>query len=178
PERAAGLSALAAVPGHLGRYLLPDLVPQATAFRRGEGLQLQAAVPAHHGDPGRLILHDADLDLYALTGRDQQAAEVDPLLVGDGLTRIPRAGLPGRRDGPTRAGLPPARLVPGLVSVGALAAEPCPPSPCPLVCRLVGFLTGPGSRLTSRCPRGGLPGGMTAGGPEATAAARRARQRL
>src|SRR5262249_40251577 len=152
--------------------------PQATAFRRGEGLQLQAAVPAHDGDPGRLVLHDADLDLYALAGRDQQAAEVDPLLVGDGLALVPRPARPGRRGGLTRAGLRPAR--PGSSPGWSAPARwrRTTVIPLPSASWLVGSPAGPGSQLPSRRPRGGRPGGMPAGRPEATVAAGRARQRL
>src|SRR6266516_5149321 len=115
-ERAVGLGALAAAPGHLRRDLLPDLVPQATTLRRGEGLQLQAALPVHDNDPGRLVLHDADLDLHALSGRDQQAAEVDLLLAGDVVARVPWAGHAGR----LRAGLTGAWLgVTGTAIIGA-----------------------------------------------------------
>src|SRR5262249_2875996 len=107
PERAVGLGVLTAAPGHLGRDLLPDLLPQATALGRGEGLQLPAAAPVHDGDPGRLVLPHADLDLDAFAGRDEQAAEVDPLPVGNVLPRVPRAGQRGRpRPGLTGAGLP------------------------------------------------------------------------
>jgi len=135
PERAVGLGVLTAVPGHFGRDLLPDLVPQATAFGRGEGLQLQAAVPVHDGDPGRLVLHHADLDLDAFAGRDEEAAEVDPLLVGDVLFRVPRSGQPGRPGSGlagavlpfTGAGLCPVRRLPGLAGVSAAAAEHCHP---------------------------------------------------
>src|SRR5262245_42069652 len=112
PERAIGLAALTTAPGHLRRDLLPDLFPQAATLRRGEGLQLQAALAVHDGDPGRLVLHDADLYLNALSGRDQQAAEVDPLLAGKVFLHVPRTAHPGRlRAGLTGAGLWVTRAV-------------------------------------------------------------------
>src|SRR5262249_14859165 len=111
PERAVGLGVLTAAPGHLGRDFLPDLVPQATALGRGEGLQLKAAAPIHDRAPGGLVPHHADLDLDALAGGDEQAAEVDPLLVGDVLPGVPRARRPGRpRAGLAGAGLAGAGL--------------------------------------------------------------------
>src|SRR5215475_15275164 len=178
PERAVGLGALTAAPGHLRRDLLPDLVPQAATLRRGEGLQLQAALAVHDGDPGRLVLHDAYLHLKALSGRDQQAAEVDPLLVGEVFLHVPRAAHPGRlRAGLTGAGLRvtravlagrglrlplaglhPVRLTPGLARVDAAATEHCHPLPCLSV---PGWsVSWPGARSSTRRLRGRLPGGM------------------
>src|SRR5262249_1473256 len=174
--------------------LLPDLVPQAATLRRGEGLQLQAALAVHDGDPGRLVLHDAYLHLKALSGRDQQAAEVDPLLVGEVFLHVPRTAHPGRlRAGLTGAGLrvtravlagpglrpPLARLqpvgpAPGLAGVGATAAEHCPPPPSLSVPRW--SVSWQGARSSPRCLRGGLPGSVPAGGPEAAIATCRPRQ--
>ncbi len=96
PELAVALLAAAARVGDVGSDLVPHLVPQAAAARRGERLELHAAVAVHDRDPGSLLLGDVDLDVEALPDRHEQAAAVDPLGLGVVVCDIPGAAV--RRD--------------------------------------------------------------------------------
>src|SRR5262249_28583095 len=102
---------------HLGGDLLPHVRPQAAGLGRGEGLQLQAAVTAHHGDPGGLVIGHADLHLAAVSEGHLHAPEVDPLGGRHVVIHVPPAAHRGLARRPPPSSAPPA--------------SPAPPPPAP-----------------------------------------------
>src|ERR1019366_6029197 len=88
-ERPRGLLDLAAGLGDLLGYLLPVLIPQPAGLGRRESLELEPAVAAHHGNPDALLLGHVDLDIEAVAGGDQQAAEIHPVAIGIGAGAVP-----------------------------------------------------------------------------------------
>src|ERR1700678_409589 len=93
PERSLRLLAPAARREHFGGDLAPDVVPQRASACRGERLDLQLALPVPDRYPDAVLLGLDELDLVLGADRHLQAAEVNPLLIGVGLLRVPGASL-------------------------------------------------------------------------------------
>ncbi len=111
-ERSLDFLAIPAGVVHFVGDLGPDVFPQRAPPGRGERLDLHLALTVPDCYPGTVLVGHDELDLVLRAHRHQQAAEVDPVPIGDGLPGVPRAALGPRI---LRRPFTPGRLIVGLV---------------------------------------------------------------